>query len=57
MDEAINPNNKEPVSRFLNTDPEFSFTTMRGVIATIELGSYRVETDISVFPVESMEIK
>lgn len=57
MDEAINPNNKEPVSRFLNTDPEFSFTTMRGVIATIELGSYRVETDISIFPVESMEIK
>ena len=57
MDQAINPNSKIPVSKFLNTDSEFSFTTKRGIIATIELGSYKVQTDMSVSPVEEIEIK
>lgn len=35
MDEAINPNSRIPIDYFTNTDPEFAFTTKRGIIATI----------------------
>lgn len=51
LDNLISPDKKDIVSKTINTDAEFSFTMKRGIIGTIELSTYRANTDIGYFPV------
>lgn len=55
LDTLIAPNSKDALSRTINTDPELSFTMKRGIIATIELATYKVTTDVGYFPVPQEE--
>ena len=52
LDDLIDPQAKDPVSYTINSDVELAFTTKRGIIATVEFGSYKIETDMGVMPVE-----
>lgn len=56
LDEVIDPQQKEAVSYTINTDVELAFTTKRGIIATVEFGSYKIQTDMGVMPVEEIVI-
>lgn len=54
LDTSITPQGKNSFEKTISTDIEFSFTNKRGIIATIELASFAVETDRGIFPVEEI---
>lgn len=56
IDETVTPYSKYPSAHYLNTDVELAFTSKRGIIATLEFSSFRVETDVSVLPFEQTDV-
>jgi len=50
LDQALAPESIDPISYYLNLDNSFSFTPKSGVGINAYLGTYEVETDISLMP-------
>lgn len=56
LDSLLFPSERYPIKHTINTDVELAFTMKRGIIATIEIASYKVDTDVSYFPVSASEV-
>ena len=57
LNTGFNVNNKEPVSRFIDSSVWLTFTAFRGTEAFVEIGTYEMKSDVSVLPWYEEEVR